>query len=126
MATRARPLSPHLQIYRWQISNTLSIMHRLTGVILAVGFAVLTAWLMAIATGSDAYATIMKLLKGPLGVLLLTGWTAAFFFHFFNGLRHLFWDAGLGFEKHRSRLTGWLSLAGTALLTAVVVVWIYK
>ena len=126
MATPARPLSPHLQIYRWQISNTLSILHRLTGVVLAIGFAVLAAWLMALASGADAYATVMWLLKGPLGMLLLTGWTAAFFFHFFNGIRHLFWDAGLGFEKHHSRLTGWLSLAGTVVLTAVVIIWIYK
>jgi len=126
MATPARPLSPHLQIYRWQISNTLSIMHRLSGVFLSLGLVLLTAWLMAVASGPAAYAALMSMLRGPLGFLALTGWTAAFFFHFCNGIRHLFWDAGIGFEKRHSRLSGWLSLAATLLLTAGVVAWIYK
>ena len=126
MATPARPLSPHLQIYRWQISNTLSILHRLTGAFLGLGFVLLTAWLMSVADGAEAYARMMGILRGPVGILALTGWTAAFFFHFFNGIRHLFWDAGIGFEKRHSHLSGWLTLAGTVLLTAAVVAWIYK
>ena len=126
MAIPARPLSPHLQIYRWQISNTLSIMHRLSGAFLGVGFALLAAWLMALAGGPETYGQIMRILRGPVGVVALSGWTAAFFFHFLNGVRHLFWDAGMGFEKRQSHLTGWLTLAGTVVSTLIVIAWVYK
>ena len=126
MATPARPLSPHLQIYRWQISNTLSILHRLSGVFLALGLALLTAWLIALANGPDSYARIMAVLRGPIGLLALAGFTCAFFYHFLNGIRHLFWDAGIGFEKHQSRASGWMVLAGTVVLTIAVLAWIFK
>jgi succinate dehydrogenase / fumarate reductase cytochrome b subunit len=119
-------LSPHLQIYRWQISNTLSIMHRLSGAFLGLGIALLAAWLVALASGPAGYARIMAVLRGPVGILVLVGWTAAFFFHFLNGIRHLFWDAGLGFEKRHSHLSGWLVLAGTVILTVAVIAWVCK
>jgi succinate dehydrogenase / fumarate reductase cytochrome b subunit len=126
MATPARPLSPHLQIYRWQISNTLSIMHRLSGAFLGVVFAFFAAWLVGLAGGPDAYLHVMGVLRGPVGFVALCGGIAAFFFHFLNGIRHLFWDAGFGFEKRQSHMSGWLTLAGTVILTLIVIAWIYK
>ncbi len=119
MAQANRPLSPHLGIYRWQISNTLSILHRLTGVGLTIGAVVLTAWLVAAASGPAAYGQIIGLLRSPLGALLLLGWSFAFFFHLCNGIRHLFWDAGYGFEVPRARLTGMLAVVAAAVLTLV-------
>jgi succinate dehydrogenase / fumarate reductase cytochrome b subunit len=121
MPVRARPLSPHLQIYRWQIGNTLSILHRLTGVALAIGFAALCCWLVSLAGGNGAYDSTMRVLSSPPGVLLLFGWTFSFFYHLLNGVRHLFWDAGYGFERARRHMSGWIAVAGAAGLT----VWLW-
>ena len=117
MARADRPLSPHLGIYRWQVANTLSILHRATGVFLSVGAVVLVGWLVSIASGHQTYATVNGLLMGPLGTLMLLGWTFCFFYHLCNGIRHLGWDIGLGFEKHRARATGWLTVILAVLLT---------
>ena len=126
MATPSRPLSPHVRIYRWQISNTLSIMHRASGVVLAVSFALLSIWLISAADGAASYEPISALLHGPLGILALLGFSAAFFFHLLNGIRHLFWDAGLGFERQQSRISGWVVVAGTVLLTLAVTAWVVR
>ncbi len=99
MPVRARPTSPHLQIYRWQIGNTLSILHRLTGIALAFGLLALCYWLMSLAGGVVAYAWPCGLFASPPGVTVLVGWTFAFLYHLLNGVRHLFWDAGMGFER---------------------------
>lgn len=101
-----RPLSPHLQVYRWQISNTLSIIHRLTGVALSVGALVLVAWLLALAAGQTAYAQFGWIFGGPIGQLLMVAWTFCFFFHLCNGVRHLAWDADYGFDKVVARKSG--------------------
>lgn len=119
MGQANRPLSPHLDIYRWQISNTLSILHRMTGVVLATGALVLTIWLVALASGPDAYLGVMDLLDSPPGLLLLFGWSYCFFYHLCNGIRHLCWDAGWGFELPRMRATGMTVVASSIVLTIV-------
>lgn len=124
MATPLRPLSPHVRIYRWQISNTLSILHRVSGVVLALSFLLFSLWLITAADGAASYDPLSALLRGPLGIVLLLGFAAAFFFHLLNGIRHLFWDAGLGFERQQSRLSGWVVVAGTVLLALAVTGWV--
>lgn len=125
MAPRARPLSPHLEIYRWQISNTLSIFHRVTGAILAVGLIALSVWFVAIAGGPESYATAVRFFGSPVGILFLIGWSFAFYFHLSNGVRHLFWDAGRGFEKSRSRASGWFAVAASLMLTLGTWIWFW-
>ncbi|MBI1274675.1 succinate dehydrogenase, cytochrome b556 subunit [bacterium] len=93
-----RPLSPHIGIYRWQISMTLSILHRISGVALAVGLIPLTIWLWSAAYSPDCYNNLVAAFAHPVGRLCLLGWTLAFYYHLCNGIRHLFWDAGKGFS----------------------------
>jgi succinate dehydrogenase / fumarate reductase cytochrome b subunit len=120
MPVRARPLSPHLDIYRWQIGNTLSILHRLTGIALALGIVALSYWLISLAGGDAAYGSAMRVLWSPLGMLFLVGWTFSFLYHLLNGVRHLFWDAGYGFERTQRHLSGWIAVVGAVGLTACV------
>jgi succinate dehydrogenase / fumarate reductase, cytochrome b subunit len=94
-----RPLSPHLQTYKWPISMAGSILHRVTGVALSVGTLLLVWWLAAAAGSDSAYAEVSGFIRSWFGVLLLLGWTAALWYHFFAGIRHLAWDAGYGFAK---------------------------
>lgn len=114
-----RPLSPHVGIYSWHISNTLSIFHRLTGLALSVGALTLLTWIIAAAIGPEAYATVTNVLSGPLGLMVLFGVSASFFYHFANGIRHLAWDAGYGFEKPVARATGWFAIGAAAVATAL-------
>ena len=120
MARPDRPLSPHLGIYRWQVSNTLSILHRMTGAGLAIGLFCLVAWLVALASGAEAHAGIASLLASPPGLLLLGAYSLAFFYHLCNGLRHLVWDAGYGFERGTARRSGQLTVVVALLLTAAL------
>ncbi len=115
-----RPLSPHLQVYRPQITSALSIFHRLTGIAISVGTLLLVWWLVAAATGPAAYAHVQGFIGSPFGLLLLFGWTAALFYHFFAGIRHLVWDAGWGFEKPQYHMTGLAVLVATAVATVLV------
>lgn len=117
MAHTNRPLSPHLSVYRWGVSNTLSIVHRATGVILAAGGAVLAAWLVGVASGPDAYLGVMGWLGSSPGLLLLLAWSFSFFYHLCNGIRHLCWDAGYGFEIPRARATGLAAVGAAVALT---------
>ena len=94
-----RPLSPHLQIYRPQITSTLSIMNRITGVALSAGTLLMAAWLIAAASSPDAFYGVQAFTGSWFGRLLLFGWTVALFYHFFNGIRHLAWDAGYGYDS---------------------------
>ena len=119
MATQNRPLSPHLQIYRWQISSVLSILHRITGIALAVGSLLLVYWIIAAAVGPEAFAQAQGLIGSVIGRLLLLGWTFALFFHLANGIRHLFWDMGLGFELKTMSITGWAVVILALLLTLI-------
>lgn len=98
MEKSQRPLSPHLQIYRPQLTSVLSITHRATGIALVVGTLVLVYWLLAAASGAEAYASAQYLLGSWPGRIVLLGFSYALFFHLCNGIRHLFWDVGLGFE----------------------------
>lgn len=117
MAQADRPLSPHLGIYRWQVSNSLSILHRATGVMLSLGALVLVGWLLAVAAGYTGYARLNAWLAGPVGALLLAAWSFCLFYHLCNGVRHLGWDLGLGFERQQARRTGWLVVLSAGLLT---------
>ncbi|WP_366654271.1 succinate dehydrogenase, cytochrome b556 subunit [Fodinicurvata sp. EGI_FJ10296] len=117
MASKARPISPHLQIYRPQISSVLSILHRATGIALTVGLLVLVWWLLAAASGPEAYATAQGFIGSFIGQILMFGWTFAFFFHLCNGIRHLFWDAGYGFDLPVMNLTGQIAVGASAGLT---------
>jgi succinate dehydrogenase / fumarate reductase cytochrome b subunit len=119
MATQNRPLSPHLQVYRPQITSVLSILHRITGVVLAVGSLLLVYWIIAAAVGPEAFAEAQSLIGSFLGRLLLFGWTYALFFHLVNGIRHLFWDMGWGFELKTVSLTGWVAVIAALLLTLI-------
>ena len=120
MNDSGRPLSPHLSVYRWPVTMTVSILHRATGAALSIGFAVLAIWLMSLATGEAQYSMVSEFLQSTIGCLLLIGWSFAFFFHLANGVRHLFWDAGHGFEKSQANASAWfvivLSLAMTGAL----------
>jgi succinate dehydrogenase / fumarate reductase, cytochrome b subunit len=125
MPARGRPTSPHLGIYRWQIGNTLSILHRLTGAALALGLIALSYWFVALAGGPDSYAAAVRLLASPLGLAVLLGWTFSFLFHLLNGVRHLFWDAGKGFERTQRHVSGWLAVLGAIALTLCVAAWVW-
>lgn len=117
MATANRPLSPHLQIYRWQNSMTLSILHRATGIALTVGTLLLVYWLAAAAAGPQAFDTAQTLLGSFLGRLCLIGWSFALFYHLANGIRHLAWDTGWGFELPVMATTGWIVVIAAGILT---------
>ena len=116
-----RPLSPHLGVYKFMYTMSLSILHRITGVAATFGFLVLVWWLMALATGPDAYARAMSLLSTPVAKLLLVGFTFSFVYHFCNGIRHLVWDTGRGLERAQARRSGMLVIVAALLLTALVV-----
>ena len=96
----------------------LSILHRATGVAMSVGLIVFVAWLFDAATGPDNYATFAAVMGSPVGLLLLAAWSFAFFYHLSNGVRHLFWDMGRGFEKAQANASAWLVLAMAVVLTA--------
>lgn len=118
MTTANRPLSPHLGIYRWQITMTMSILHRATGVALAVGTLALVYWLVAAAMGPEDYAQAQWFFGTGFGQFLLWGWTFSFFYHLCNGIRHLAWDAGWGFEIRTVYITGYAVWVVAAILTA--------
>ncbi|MGE5779876.1 MAG: succinate dehydrogenase, cytochrome b556 subunit [Hyphomicrobiales bacterium] len=123
MPSTERPLSPHLQIYRPQITSVLSIAHRLTGVALTFGTLLLTWWLVSAAYGPDAFADAQAFLASLLGQLLLWAFTFALFYHLGNGIRHLAWDFGWGFELPQLRASGIAMLAFAAvgsLLTLII------
>ena len=119
MATGNRPLSPHLQVYRPQITSILSITHRATGVGLAVGALGLAYWLNAAAYGAGAFDRAQAIFSSLIGTILLIGFTFALFFHLCNGVRHLFWDTGRGFEMVQLRASGWAVVLISLGLTAV-------
>ena len=117
-----RPLSPHLQVYRWPLAMAVSILHRISGCALGVGTLLMTWWLVAAATSDSAFAAIQWFLSSWLGVLCLCGWTLALFQHLFSGIRHLAWAAIYGFEKPEYRVTNLAVFAASAACTLVVVV----
>ena len=114
-----RPLSPHVGIYKWQVSNTLSILHRATGIFLSLGSLALVAWVVATALGQSSYDAVLSILSSPLGLLVLFGQSFAFFYHLANSIRHLVWDAGYGFDKQVAQKSGWVALIAALLVTVV-------
>lgn len=122
MANVERPLSPHLQIYRWPVTMATSILHRATGCALAAGTLLLTWWLAAAAAGPDYYALVQACLGSILGRLVLLGFSWALFYHLLNGIRHLFWDAGHGYSIPVANKSGWAVIIGSVVLT--VLAWI--
>ncbi|HTU68514.1 MAG TPA: succinate dehydrogenase, cytochrome b556 subunit [Steroidobacteraceae bacterium] len=119
--SQPRPLSPHLGVYKFMYTMSLSILHRITGVAAAFGFLALVWWLMALASGPEAYARAMTCLSTPLAKLLLVGFTFAFVFHFCNGIRHLVWDTGRGLERAQARRSAALVIVAALVLTALIV-----
>jgi succinate dehydrogenase / fumarate reductase cytochrome b subunit len=119
MASTERPLSPHLQIYKPQISSTLSILHRATGIALSAGTLLLVYWLVSAAAGPEAFATAQGLVGSILGRILLFGWSFALFYHLGNGIRHLAWDAGWGFELPVMHRTGWAVVIFAVAMTLI-------
>lgn len=117
MRSSGRPLSPHLSVYRWPLTMTISILHRVTGILLSLGLIVLTAWLLAAADSPMAYSRLADLLSSGIGRLVLAALSFSFFFHLANGVRHLVWDFGFGFEKSQANASGWAVIAATLLLT---------
>lgn len=122
MSAQNRPLSPHLDVYRLPLTAIISICHRITGVGLSVGTLLIACWLMAAASGPEAYASINGFLGSWFGKVILFLWTFAFFFHFCNGIRHMFWDIGIGFDKAAVLKSSKAVLIGTVVMT--VVTWI--
>ncbi len=120
MTKRARPLSPHLQIYRPQITSMMSILHRITEVMLSLGAFGLAWWLVAVSRGGESYATVAGLLASPLGKIALFGFSLALIYHLLNGIRHLLWDAGWGFQIPQVYRSGYVVAGLTVVLTALI------
>lgn len=112
-----RPLSPFLT-YRWQYTMALSILHRITGCAMSVGLLLLVYWLAAAASGAEAYARAQQAFTHPLLRLALIVFSFSFFYHLLNGVRHLVWDVGHGFEKKTARASGWFVFLGAVVITA--------
>lgn len=115
-ARRARPLSPFVSIYHWPITMATSIVHRVTGCALAAGTVLLTWWLVAIASGPEAYDQFVGLAATPLGQVILFGFVWSLAYHLLNGIRHLAWDMGFGFSKSAARGNSIVVIAGSVLV----------
>src|SRR6185312_8407455 len=116
----ARPLSPHMTIYHWAPTMLVSITHRATGIALSVGALVLALWLIAISNGPDAYQAFYGYALTPLGLLVMFGFAWSLAFHALQGIRHLAWDLGYGFQKETARLTALLVIGLSLLIAAAV------
>ncbi len=115
-----RPLSPHLQVYRWPPTMLASILNRATGIALSLGSLLLVWWLVALASGPEAFADVGGFIRSPLGLIMMLGWTVSLFYHLFSGIRHLVWDQARLFAKPSlnpvTYLVFGLSLVATALV----------
>jgi succinate dehydrogenase / fumarate reductase cytochrome b subunit len=115
-------MSPHLQVWRWHVTMATSILHRASGMALYVGALVVAGWVIALASGPDGFNTYRALLGSPLGVLVMFGLTVALLYHLANGVRHLVWDLGKGFDPKTADMTGWAAIAFGVV--AAVLIWI--
>lgn len=113
-----RPLSPHLQVYRWQLPMTMSVLHRATGIALSVGALYLATWVICAASNIKVYMLFQSFNGSIVGRIVLGGWLFCAFYHLFNGIRHLFWDAGYGFELKDAYRSGWIVVVASAVATA--------
>ena len=114
---RERPMSPHLSVWRWHITMATSIAHRATGVALYVGALIAAAWAVTLAAGPEAYACFKAVTGSPIGLIVMFGLTASFFYHLANGIRHLVWDAGHGLDVKSANASGVFVFAFTAAAT---------
>jgi succinate dehydrogenase / fumarate reductase cytochrome b subunit len=122
---RSRPLSPHLQVYKWSVTMATSITHRITGVGLYVGFVFIAWWLVAASMGPEAYAPFLKAAAHPIGQIILFGFTWAAAYHLLNGIRHLAWDLGYGFQRKTAMWTGVLVVALSIIAAIGMFAWAY-
>lgn len=119
MSDTRRPLSPHLSVYRWPVTMTLSILHRVSGCLLSLGTLLLAAWLLTAADGAVSYGRLADALQSAAGRVVLAAISFAFFFHLANGIRHLAWDLGYGFEKRQANASGWTVVVLTLVITVL-------
>jgi len=119
MIQKIRPLSPHLTIYKPQLTSLLSILHRATGVALSIGSVILVSWVVALSLGETAYSSYSMIINSWFGKLVLFGFTFGLFYHLSNGIRHLFWDAGYGYDLKVAYTSGTLVIISSLTLTIV-------
>ena len=117
---RERPISPHLQVYKPQITSVLSIFHRITGVALTFGLILLVAWIFTLSLGEEYFQYFVMFIKSWFGLLILFGFTFALNYHLCNGIRHLFWDAGYGYEIETVHKSGLAVLVVSCVLTMLI------
>ena len=117
---KPRPLSPHLQVYRPQLTSVMSIMHRISGAVLATGSLILVIWLTALAAGDNVFSFVTVALHHPVGQLALFGYSLALVYHGLNGIRHLLWDLRIGLEVGQVYQSGYLVLSLTVIVTALL------
>lgn len=124
MADTRRPLSPHMQIYKWQVQMVTSILHRATGIALAVGTLLVVWGLLALADGESHFDQFKTCIGSPLGIALLVGWSWALFYHLCNGIRHLVQDTGAGYAIPQFVRSSWLSVIVSLVLVILVWAWV--
>ena len=123
--SRQRPLSPHLQIYKPQITSILSILHRGTGIVLSIGSIILVLWIVTLTLGESTYLMFSNIINNWFGKFIIFGFTFALFYHLSNGIRHLFWDAGYGYELNHAYISGISVIISSLLLTSMTWLIVY-
>ena len=113
------PLSPHIQVYRWQISSLVSISHRITGIINIIAISLICLWISLIFFGESKYETINLLLNTMVGKFIILGITWSFSFQILSEIRHLFMDLGYGFELRTTKISGIIVIFGSVILTII-------
>ena len=122
---RQRPLSPHLQIYKPQITSVLSILHRGTGIVLSIGSIILVLWIVTLTLGESTYLMYSNIINNWFGKFIIFGFTFALFYHLSNGIRHLFWDAGYGYDLNHAYISGISVIISSLLLTSMTWLIVY-
>lgn len=122
---RPRPLSPHLQVYKPQLTSILSILHRGTGIVLSIGSIFLVSWILVLTLGESAYQIYSQLVNNWFGKLVIFGFTFGLFYHLSNGIRHLFWDAGYGYDLKDAYISGFAVIFSSLSLTLITWLIIY-
>ena len=122
---RPRPLSPHLQVYKPQLTSILSILHRGTGIVLSIGSIFLVLWILVLTLGESAYQIYSQLVNNWFGKLVIFGFTFGLFYHLSNGIRHLFWDAGYGYDLKDAYISGFAVIFSSLSLTLITWLIIY-
>lgn len=122
---RPRPMSPHLQVWRWHVTMAASILTRITGGALYFAVVLLVGWIAALAFGPEAYAAFVAIAGSPLGLLVWFGLTVALLYHFAAGVRHLIWDTGAGLTPKQADLLSWVSIAFGAIASVLFWAWLF-